>query len=120
MIALHDPVHCRQCLQAFPLQDRQACYFIFTLLFHFLPCVCAVCVDTVQIYFFAYRSIFCNDIYPLEVFTNEAVQTECWKQSVPDEARCVKPSRGFVVVSYEIHEVRGENYSIKFIFFSIY
>lgn len=37
---------------------------------------------TLYRYILAYRSIFCNDIYPLEVCTNEAVQLmkeACWK-----------------------------------------
>lgn len=61
-------------------------------------------VFTLYRYILAYRSIFCNDIYLMEVCTNEAVQMlkgVCWMQSVAEKAGCIKSYAGFNVVLYK-------------------
>lgn len=105
-----------------------AYYFTFTLLLFFFNLTFLQYVFTLYRYILAYRSIFCNDIYLMEVCTNEAVQMlqeVCWVQSVAEEAGCVRPHAGFSVVLYKTQLVYRENHSIffffssEFIFFSI-
>lgn len=72
----------------FPLQDCLCLLLCFKVTVTFVIMhsfsMCWHCTDI----FLAYRSIFCNDIYLLEVCTDEAVQLQkevCWEPSVAEE-----------------------------------
>lgn len=95
----------------FPLRDGPCLLFCFDITVTFVIMHSFSmgwhCTDI----FLAYRSIFCNDIYLLEVCTDEAVQLQkeaFWERSVAEESLRLL----YVVVLYEIQWVYWENHTI--------